>query len=155
MFKNEKFVLTINVGINQQNWKCFHQTLKNWENVRIQAIYIPLCTQKFHSIQHISHIKFSFFIQKFGGMWILALFPGLSRLKFLIICSMQKTCDIMCAVDHVVRKPRSSPSVFTYCKRSKTGGREGLQTRLCGYNTTKLPSHLRSFSVMDASTPPT
>ena len=28
--------------------------------------------------------------------------------------------------------PRPSPSVFAYCKRSKTGGVEGLGTRLAG-----------------------
>ena len=30
------------------------------------------------------------------------------------------TCDA-CAMDHVVRFTRPSPSVFGYCKRSKTG----------------------------------
>ena len=34
------------------------------------------------------------------------------------------------AADHVVRFTRPSPSVFVYCKRSKTGAREGLGTRL-------------------------
>ena len=37
---------------------------------------------------------------------------------------------VMCAADHVVRFTRPSPSVFAYCKRSKTGAREGLGTRL-------------------------
>ena len=32
--------------------------------------------------------------------------------------------------DHVRRFPRPSPSVFAYCKRSKTRGVEGLGTRL-------------------------
>ena len=36
----------------------------------------------------------------------------------------------MCAADHVVRFTRPSPSVFAYCKRSKTGAGEGLGTRL-------------------------
>ena len=36
----------------------------------------------------------------------------------------------MCAADHVVRFTRLSPSVFAYCKRSKTGAGEGLGTRL-------------------------
>ena len=39
------------------------------------------------------------------------------------------TCDA-CAADHVVRFTRPSPSVFVYCKRSKTGAGEGLETRL-------------------------
>ena len=39
------------------------------------------------------------------------------------------TCDT-CAVDHMVRFTRPSPSIFAYCKRPKTGGREGLATRL-------------------------
>ena len=34
------------------------------------------------------------------------------------------------AADHVMKFPRPSPSVFAYCKRSKTGGVEGLGTRL-------------------------
>ena len=34
------------------------------------------------------------------------------------------------AVDHVMKFTRPSPSVFAYCKRSKTGGVEGLGTRL-------------------------
>ena len=37
---------------------------------------------------------------------------------------------VSCAVDHVVRFARPSPSVFAYCKRSKTGAGEGLGTRL-------------------------
>ena len=32
--------------------------------------------------------------------------------------------DIM----HVTFSPRPSPSIFSYCKRSKTGGRNGLGT---------------------------
>ena len=36
----------------------------------------------------------------------------------------------MCAADHVVRFTRPSPSIFAYCKRSKTGAGEGLGTRL-------------------------
>ena len=39
------------------------------------------------------------------------------------------TCDAR-AADHVVRFTRPSPSVFAYCKRSKTGAGEGLGTRL-------------------------
>jgi len=34
------------------------------------------------------------------------------------------------AADHVMKFPRPSPSVFAYRKRSKTGGIEGLGTRL-------------------------
>ena len=39
------------------------------------------------------------------------------------------TCDA-CAMDHMVRFTRPSSSVFAYCKQSKTGAGEGLQTRL-------------------------
>ena len=39
------------------------------------------------------------------------------------------TCDAF-AADHVVRFSRPFPSVFAYCKRSKTGAGEGLGTRL-------------------------
>ena len=45
------------------------------------------------------------------------------------------------AADHVVRFTRPSPSVFAYCKRSKTGAGEGLGTRLhtqAGFVTKKL-----------------
>jgi len=34
------------------------------------------------------------------------------------------------AADHVMKFPRPSPSVIAYCKRSKTGGVEGLGMRL-------------------------
>ena len=34
-------------------------------------------------------------------------------------------------VTHVTLSPRLSPSVFAYCKQSKTGGGNGLGTRLC------------------------
>ena len=34
------------------------------------------------------------------------------------------------AADHVMKFPKSFPSVLAYCKRSKTGGVEGLGTRL-------------------------
>ena len=47
---------------------------------------------------------------------------------------MSRTCDVMCAADHVVRFTRPSPSVFAYCKRSKTGAGEGLGTRLVLYS---------------------
>ena len=40
------------------------------------------------------------------------------------------TTSDACAADHVVRFTRPSPSVFAYCKRSKTGAGEGLGTRL-------------------------
>ena len=43
---------------------------------------------------------------------------------------MSRTCDVMCAADHVVRFTRPSPSVFAYSKWSKTGAGEGLGTRL-------------------------
>ena len=35
-----------------------------------------------------------------------------------------------CADYHVVRFTRPSPSIFTYCKQSKTGGGEDLAMRL-------------------------
>ena len=40
------------------------------------------------------------------------------------------------ATDHVMKFHRPSPSVFAYYKRSKTGGVEGLETRLALYPTT-------------------
>ena len=43
---------------------------------------------------------------------------------------MPRTCDVMCASDHVVRFTRPSPSIFAYGKRSKTAAGEGLGTRL-------------------------
>ena len=43
---------------------------------------------------------------------------------------MSRSCDVSRAADHVMKYPRPSPSVFAYCKRSKTGGVEGLETRL-------------------------
>ena len=52
------------------------------------------------------------------------------------------TCDA-CAADHVVRFTRPSPSVFAYCKRSKTGAREGLGTRLDkGHSISSDPTQL-------------
>ena len=52
----------------------------------------------------------------------------------------------MCAADHVVRFTRPSPSVFAYCKRSKTGAGEGLGTRLdkdkCMSDNYTVGSHL-------------
>ena len=35
-----------------------------------------------------------------------------------------------CATDHMMKFPMPSPSIIAYCKRSKTGGIEGLGTRL-------------------------
>jgi len=35
-----------------------------------------------------------------------------------------------CATDRMVRFLRPSPSIFAYFKQSKTGGIEGLETRL-------------------------
>ena len=53
----------------------------------------------------------------------------ISLLPSMAIHISVTTCDA-CAADHVVRFTRPSPSVFTYCKRSKTGAGEGLGTRL-------------------------
>ena len=50
---------------------------------------------------------------------------------------MSRTCDVSCAVDHVVRFTRPSPSVFAYCKWSKTGAGEGLGMRLDWSQQTK------------------
>ena len=36
-----------------------------------------------------------------------------------------RTCDIICAADHMVRNPRPS-FIFAYCKQSKNGDKEGL-----------------------------
>jgi len=43
------------------------------------------------------------------------------------------------AADHVMKFPRPSPSVFAYCKRSKTGGVEGLGTRLGQASVAEVP----------------
>jgi len=40
-----------------------------------------------------------------------------------------KTYDA-CAVHHMIRFPMPSPSIFAFCKWSKTGGVEGLGARL-------------------------
>ena len=60
-------------------------------------------------------------------------------LPSMAIHIMVTTCDA-CAADHVVRFTRPSPSVFAYCKRSKTGAGEGLGTRLV-----KRAIYLHSF----------
>jgi len=49
------------------------------------------------------------------------------------------------AADHVMKFPRPSRSVFAYCKRSKTGGVEGLGTRLV-----PLVCHLNPIVFNDA-----
>ena len=49
----------------------------------------------------------------------------ISLLPSMAIHISVTTCDA-CAADHVVRFTRPSPSVFAYCKRSKTGAGEGL-----------------------------
>ena len=41
------------------------------------------------------------------------------------------------AVDHMMKFPRPSPSIFAYCKQSKTGGVEGLGMRL-GHDAMQL-----------------
>ena len=53
----------------------------------------------------------------------------ISLLPSMAIHIRVTTCDA-CAADHVVRFTSPSPSVFAYCKRSKTGAGEGLGTRL-------------------------
>ena len=53
----------------------------------------------------------------------------ISLLPSMAIHISVTTCDA-CAADQVVRFTRPSPSVFAYCKRSKTGAGEGLGTRL-------------------------
>ena len=39
---------------------------------------------------------------------------------------------------HVMKWTRPSPSIFTYCKRSKTGRWEGLETRLKGHHNSHM-----------------
>ena len=46
-------------------------------------------------------------------------------------------------ITHVTRSPRPSPSVFAYCKRSNTGGGNGLGTRLV---PTKETDNARGWS---------
>ena len=53
----------------------------------------------------------------------------ISLLPSMAIHISMTTCDA-CVVDHELRFTRSSPSIFAYCKRSKTGAGEGLGTRL-------------------------
>ena len=53
----------------------------------------------------------------------------ISLLPSMAINISVTTCDA-CAADHVVRFTTPSPSVFAYCKQSKTGAGEGLGTRL-------------------------
>ena len=60
--------------------------------------------------------------------------------------NMFKTCDVSCAVDHVIRFTRHSPSIFAYCMRSKTGAREGLRTRLSNC-TCHCPWHLECMNI--------
>ena len=51
---------------------------------------------------------------------------------FKILCPAPSHCLPSCLLDvmHVTLSARPSPSVFAYYKRSKTGGRNGLGTRL-------------------------
>ena len=42
------------------------------------------------------------------------------------------------SMDHMMKFPRFSPSILAYCKRSKTGGVEGLGTRLGQDNMANL-----------------
>ena len=57
--------------------------------------------------------------------------PSVANLDMFYRYNVGPTCTsslerslayISCATDHVARFPRTSPSVFAYCKRSKTGG---------------------------------
>ena len=57
-----------------------------------------------------------------------------------------KTCDA-CDADHVVRFTMPSPSVFTYCKQSKTGAREGLGTIAC---VNPKPAYLSVYTCLFA-----
>ena len=64
-------------------------------------------------------------------------FVASTERKICLLCSMAihisvTTCD-GCAADHMVRFTRPCLSVFAYCKQSRTGGREGLGTRLVCY----------------------
>ena len=64
---------------------------------------------------------------------------------------MSRTCDVVCAVDHVVRFIRPSPSVFAYCKRSKTTAGE-LLLRAELIHTSKMhPIFMRQQSACDIS----
>ena len=49
------------------------------------------------------------------------------------------------AMDHVMKFPRPFTSIFAYYKRSKTGGVEGLGTRLALYPTTCFESYLEGY----------
>jgi len=47
------------------------------------------------------------------------------------------------AEDHITRFPRPSPSVFGYCRQSKTGGIEGLGMR------PQLPPWFSKITIID------
>jgi len=54
------------------------------------------------------------------------------------------------AADHVMKFPRPSPSVFAYCKRSKTGGVEGLGMRLVTSQVLQgLLTHIQRVGTLD------
>ena len=38
-----------------------------------------------------------------------------------INANMSRTCDVMCAADHIVRFTRPTSYVFAYCRRSEIG----------------------------------
>jgi len=62
--------------------------------------------------------------------------PGTGRHETGIITVSQRLLQCMClsssylTLAHMTRSPGPSPSVFAYCKRSKTGGGNSLGTRL-------------------------
>ena len=107
----------ISVGINEQNLSNVSTRYLSTGKCLHQKFYVKIF-RRLHNIQ----FTCSFFIQ---NIWILALLSGLPRLQFFDLLQYAKTCE-MCATDHVVRFTKLSPSIFTYSKRSKTGGREGL-----------------------------
>ena len=60
-----------------------------------------------------------------------------------------KTCDA-CDTDHMVRFTMPSPSVFAYCKRSKTGAGEGLGMRLAIACVNPKPAYLSVYTCLFA-----
>jgi len=68
-------------------------------------------------------------IHKVGGAF--PIFVASTECKICLVYHLpiERRCDSR-GTDHVMKFHRPSPSVFAYCKRSKTGGVEDLGTRL-------------------------
>jgi len=79
-------------------------------------------------------------------LWIQSPRMDITRKGFEIPCcgltwGLSPVClpSVYLTLPHVTTPPRPSPSVFAYCKRSKTGGGNSLGTRLSWHLST-LPA---------------